>query len=164
MHGGTIAAKSAGEGQGSEFIVRLPLAEGKAPLPEPPVTAAERIAARTHRRVLVVDDHIDTAQSLARLLRARRHIVQIVHDGDSAITAAKEFRPDVVLLDLGLPGMDGYEVTQLLRATEELPQPTIIAISGYGQEEDRRRSSEVGIDYHLVKPVSFAQLETMLHI
>jgi PAS domain S-box-containing protein len=164
MHGGTIVAKSAGEGQGSEFIVRLPLAEGAAPVPKPPTTPAERAAAKTNRRVLVVDDHIDTAQSLARLLRARGHDVQIVHDGDSAISAAKEFGPDVVLLDLGLPGMDGYEVAQQLRADAELSQPTIIAISGYGQEEDRRRSSEAGIDHHLVKPVSFPQLETMLRV
>ncbi|MFN2476140.1 MAG: PAS domain-containing protein [Chthoniobacterales bacterium] len=164
MHGGTIAAKSEGEGRGSEFVLRLPLAEGDAPAPSAPITAAQRAAAKKNRRVLVVDDHIDTAQSLARLLRARGHVVHIVHDGDSAMDAARVFRPEVVLLDLGLPGMDGYEVAQHLRANQELAQPTIIAISGYGQEEDRRRSSEVGIDHHLVKPVSFPQLETILRV
>ena len=162
MHGGTISARSAGESQGSEFIVRLPAAEGEVvSTPEGGVDAQNGDRPST-RRLLVVDDHVDTAQSLARLLRNRGNIVEIVHDGDAAIVAAKAFQPDVVLLDLGLPGMDGYSVAQHLRRDQDLPRPTIIAISGYGQEEDRRRSAEVGIDHHLVKPVSFTQLEAML--
>ena len=160
MHGGQITARSGGEGQGSEFIVRLPAAAGAAPADAPshaPQNGEYRAA-----RVLVVDDHVDTALSLARLLRARGHVVEIVHDGNAALDAGASFRPDVVLLDLGLPGMDGYAVAENLRRRESAPRPTIIAISGYGQEEDRRRSSEVGIDHHLVKPVSFAQLERLL--
>jgi PAS domain S-box-containing protein len=161
MHGGKISARSAGEGHGSEFIVRLPAARGESP--ETPARS-DGSANPVHEklRVLVVDDHVDTALSLARLLRARGHVVEIVHDGNAALAAADTFRPNFVLLDLGLPGMDGYEVAQNLRTRDGSPRATIIAISGYGQEEDRQRSSEVGIDHHLVKPVSFAQLEQML--
>ena len=161
MHGGRISARSAGDGHGSEFVVRLPAASGEtataAPRSEGPAHAV-----RTPSRVLVVDDHVDTALSLARLLRARGHVVEIVHDGNAALEAAETFRPNFILLDLGLPGMDGYEVAQSTRNRQASPRPTIIAISGYGQEEDRQRSAEVGIDHHLVKPVSFAQLEQML--
>ncbi|MBA3272499.1 MAG: PAS domain-containing protein [Chthoniobacterales bacterium] len=164
MHGGTIVAQSEGEGLGSEFIVRLPVAEG--PVPEakehPPIESETSGSTKKLRRLLVVDDHVDTAQSLARLLRLRGNEVEIVHDGDAAITAAKAFQPEVILLDLGLPGMDGYEVAEQLRRDSEFSRPMIIAISGYGQEEDRRRSREAGIDHHLVKPVSFAQLDGML--
>ena len=162
MHGGQIVARSAGEGQGSEFVVRLPAAARAAGNAETPSAAPASGAASAKSRVLVVDDHVDTALSLARLLRARGHVVEIVHDGNAALEAAGTFRPDIVLLDLGLPGMDGYEVAQNMRRREETPRPTIIAISGYGQEEDRARSTEVEIDHHLVKPVSFAQLEALL--
>ena len=160
MHGGQIAARSAGEGHGSEFIVRLPASSGVATNGAEPV--APPTGERQPARILVVDDHVDTALSLARLLRARGHVVEIVHDGNAALDAGDAFRPSVVLLDLGLPGMDGYAVAESMRRREEAPRPTIIAISGYGQEEDRQRSAEVGIDHHLVKPVSFAQLETLL--
>lgn len=161
MHGGKIAARSGGEGHGSEFIVRLPTASGIAAEAATPRAAPQKGTHET-TRILVVDDHVDTALSLARLLRARGHVVEIVHDGNAALEAGGTFKPDVVLLDLGLPGMDGYAVAENMRAREEPPRPTIIAISGYGQEEDRRRSTEVGIDHHLVKPVSFAQLEGLL--
>jgi CheY-like chemotaxis protein/anti-sigma regulatory factor (Ser/Thr protein kinase) len=160
MHGGQITARSAGEGHGSEFIVRLPAASGVATNGAEPV--APQNGERQPARILVVDDHVDTALSLARLLRARGHVVEIVHDGRAALEAGDAFRPNVVLLDLGLPGMDGYAVAESMRRRDETPRPTIIAISGYGQEEDRQRSAEVGIDHHLVKPVSFAQLETLL--
>lgn len=162
MHHGSIIARSGGEGNGSEFVVRLPIAQGIAPSLENSAAGPDVAVRRATRRLLVVDDHVDTAQSLARLLRTRGNEVEIVHDGDAAIAAAKNFRPDVILLDLGLPGMDGYAVAEHLRRDPELPRPTIIAISGYGQEEDRRRSTEVGIDHHLVKPVSFPQLDAML--
>ena len=160
MHGGQIAARSAGEGHGSEFIVRLPAAEGAAR--EETQSVASPNGKRKAARILVVDDHVDTALSLARLLRARGHVVEIVHDGNSALEASATFHPDVMLLDLGLPGIDGYEVAERMRGGGGTPQPTIIAISGYGQEEDRQRSAEVGIDHHLVKPVSLAQLEALL--
>ena len=161
LHGGTIAAKSEGEGQGAEFIVRLPAATAQ----EQSIrvtTSAATPAPLQNTRVLVVDDHVDTALSLARLLRARKNTVEVAHEGHGALSAAEAFQPDIILLDLGLPGIDGYEVAEKLRASEKSRHATIIAISGYGQEEDRRRSAEVGIDHHLVKPVSFAQLESLL--
>jgi PAS domain S-box-containing protein len=162
LHHGTIAAKSAGEGQGTEFIVRLPAATSSQ---EQSADSTPRAGAHTqlqNTRVLVVDDHVDTALSLARLLRARKNTVEVAHEGHGALRAAEAFGPDVILLDLGLPGIDGYEVAEQLRASETSRHATIIAISGYGQEEDRRRSADVGIDHHLVKPVSFAQLESLL--
>jgi signal transduction histidine kinase len=162
MHGGTITAESAGEGKGSKFIVRLPAAD-PATASDEPAAPAEQPTGRRPTRILVVDDHIDTAQSLARLLRARRrHNVDVVHDGADALVVAEKKQPDVVLLDLGLPGIDGYEVAERLRAKEQGTRATIIAISGYGQEEDRTRSVAAGIDHHLVKPVMFPQLEALL--
>ncbi|MDQ6626621.1 MAG: ATP-binding protein, partial [Verrucomicrobiota bacterium] len=162
MHGGTIAARSTGLGHGSEFIVRLPAAVASAARATIARTEAPTAQASRAARILVVDAHVDTAQSLARLLRARRHTIELAHDGNGALVAAETFRPDVVLLDLGLPGLDGYAVARQLRRKEEGRRATIIAISGYGQEEDRRRSAEAGIDHHLVKRVSFADLEAML--
>jgi PAS domain S-box-containing protein len=162
MHGGTIVAESAGEGKGSQFIVRLPASDPAIGGNEPAAPAEQQPAGRRATRILVVDDHIDTAQSLARLLRARRHNVDVVHDGADALLAAEKTAPDVVLLDLGLPGIDGYEVAERLRAKEKGTRATIIAISGYGQEEDRIRSTAAGIDHHLVKPVMFPQLEALL--
>jgi CheY-like chemotaxis protein len=96
------------------------------------------------------------------LLRARKNTVEVAHEGHGALELAESFAPDIILLDLGLPGIDGYEVAERLRASEKNRGATIIAISGYGQEEDRRRSAEVGIDHHLVKPISFGQLESLL--
>jgi two-component system CheB/CheR fusion protein len=162
LHGGTIAAKSEGEGNGAEFIVRLPAAELHDHGNNAPADDAMQPQLQ-NSRILVVDDHVDTALSLVRLLRARDNTVEVAHEGEGALRAAETFRPDIVLLDLGLPGIDGYEVAAQLRAREASgSRAMIIAISGYGQEEDRRRSAEVGIDHHLVKPVSFAQLETLL--
>jgi PAS domain S-box-containing protein len=160
MHGGRIVANSAGEGRGSEFIVRLPAASSSSATETTPVVSAPRESRAA--RILVVDDHVDTALSLARLLRTRRNIVEVAHEGTGALAAAESFGPDIVLLDLGLPGMDGYEVAERLRGKEEGRRAKIIAISGYGQEEDRRRSAAAGIDHHLVKPVRFSQLETLL--
>jgi len=162
MHGGSVEAKSEGAGRGSEFIVRLPAAELHDHGNNAPADDAMQPQLQ-NSRILVVDDHVDTALSLVRLLRARDNTVEVAHEGEGALRAAETFRPDIVLLDLGLPGIDGYEVAAQLRAREASGnRAMIIAISGYGQEDDRRRSAEVGIDHHLVKPVSFAQLETLL--
>jgi CheY-like chemotaxis protein len=113
-------------------------------------------------RILVVDDNVDLARGLARLLRIHGHDVQIAHDGPSGLDKAKESKPDVVLLDIGLPGMDGYQVAAHLRQDETVKGATLIAISGYGQEEDRRLAMEAGFDHHLVKPIASEDLIRIL--
>jgi two-component system CheB/CheR fusion protein len=121
-----------------------------------PVEAAARF------RVLVVDDNRDAATTLALLLRARGHEVQVANDGHAALELAESFRPQVVLLDIGLPGIDGYEVARRLRSSPRTRDILIVAISGYGQDEDRKRSQQVGFDFHLVKPVDPAVLQSLL--
>jgi PAS domain S-box-containing protein len=155
MHGGSVVARSEGRGRGSEFTVRLPAARAAADNGPPPTAPpAARLAAA--RRVLVVDDNADTAQGLSRLMAGHGHDVRTCHDGPSALEAAAEYRPDVVLLDIGLPGMDGLQVARRLR--EAGSDAFIIAVSGYGQDDDRRRSRDAGIDHHLVKPVDHVTL------
>jgi CheY-like chemotaxis protein len=109
-------------------------------------------------RILVVDDNVDLARGLARLLQIHGHDVQIAYDGPSGLNKARESKPEVVLLDIGLPGMDGYQVAAHLRREETVKDVTLIAISGYGQEEDRRRAMEAGFDHHLVKPIASEDL------
>jgi CheY-like chemotaxis protein len=159
MHGGSVEAHSPGLGQGSEFVVRLPArepAEATAPAAEPAVTAARGL------RVLVVEDNVDAAESLASLLRLWNHEVLVVNDGKSAIDAARSLRPEVVLLDIGLPGLDGYQVAQRLREDVGLEHTLLVAMTGYGQPEDRRRSHEAGIHHHFVKPVEPMVLRNLL--
>jgi PAS domain S-box-containing protein len=160
MHGGNITAASEGLGRGSEFTVRLPaLRESAAPRGRPQTTLP-RIA-RQSSRVLVVDDNIDNATGLSRLLKLLGHDVQVAHDGKDAIEMARAHRPEVVLLDIGLPGMDGYEVARALRAEECCKDSVIIAVSGYGQPEDIRRTKEAGFDHHMVKPVDYDALMSL---
>lgn len=116
----------------------------------------------TQLRVLVVDDNRDSAESMALLLRATGHDVRTASDGPSALVAAPEYKPQYVLLDIGLPGMNGYAVARRLRDLPELGSPVLIAMTGYGQEEDRKRSREAGFDHHLVKPVDFDALCSIL--
>jgi CheY-like chemotaxis protein len=113
-------------------------------------------------RILVVDDNVDTARGMAKLLSLLGHDVETAFDGPSAVEAARRFLPDVVLLDIGLPGMSGYEVAEVLRREEFGSRLLVIAVTGYGQEEDRRRSREAGFDYHLVKPVDHDALIALL--
>jgi two-component system CheB/CheR fusion protein len=154
LHGGQVFAASEGPGRGSEFTVRLPaLAESAAQKPR--MTAGLPRVARQGSRVLVIDDDDDNASGLARLLKRLGHDVRVARDGKSAIEVARAQRPEVVLLDIGLPGMDGYEVIKRLRAEECCKDTLIIALSGYGQPEDLRRSREAGFDHHLVKPVDY---------
>jgi CheY-like chemotaxis protein len=153
MHGGSVSAASAGLGRGSQFVVRLPLADGSGAdgaLGGDPMGAGRRPAPR--RRVLVVDDNRDTARSGAKLLELQGHEVRVAFDGLAALEAAREFQPEVMLLDIGLPGMSGYELVKRLRE-EGFEQATIVAVSGYGQQADKERSREAGFDDHLVKPV-----------
>lgn len=161
LHGGCVEARSAGNGQGSEFLIRLPALGG--PAPAAPRPAHERRGPDRTRRVLVVDDNADAAEMLAHALRYSGHEVREEHDGFSALLTAAEFKPDVVLLDLGLPGMDGFEVARRLRADARLAKVRIIALTGYGQETDKKRTSEVGIDRHLVKPVEMEQILEAIH-
>jgi PAS domain S-box-containing protein len=161
MHGGTVEAKSGGMGRGSEFIVRLPLTEHRAPKTES-IEVAHRHARIGPRRVLVVDDNRDAADSLAMLLRLLGADVRIVYGGPEALGVLEEFLPDVVLLDIGMPGMDGHEVARRIRQVPALQKVLLIAMTGWGQEEDRRRSTDAGFDYHLIKPADVGALETLL--
>jgi CheY-like chemotaxis protein len=112
--------------------------------------------------VLVVDDNVDAAETIAMLLRASGYEAHCIYDGPSVLEAAKEYRPDVVVLDIGLPGMSGYEVARALRAEPEFRRTPLVAVTGYGQDEDRRRSQEAGFDYHLTKPVDPKALEAFV--
>jgi CheY-like chemotaxis protein len=147
-----VTAYSEGPGRGSEFVVRLPASSREAPRPAPAAPAKPL----PRRRVLIVDDDRDAADMLAQALANAGHIVRQEHDGTSALVAAAQFQPDVILLDLGLPGMDGIEVARRLRTYPQLSKVRIVALTGFGQGSDRRRSAAVGIESHLVKPVDVA--------
>jgi signal transduction histidine kinase len=151
LHGGSVQAISPGVGGGSEFIVRLPL------IPETPSLAvpADRAPRATisPRRILVVDDNVDAAESLADLLQAGGHEVRTAYNGPSCLELAVNYQPEVVLLDIGLPGMDGYEVARRLRQIPPLADVTLVALTGYGQKEDVARAKAAGFDSHMVKPV-----------
>ena len=161
MHGGRVEAHSPGLGQGSEFVIRLPArvpVEAPAPAPQPSPAAAPARGLK----VLVVEDNIDAAESLASLLRIWNHDVTVVHDGRAALDAARANPPEVVLLDIGLPGLDGYQVARKLREDLGLDNALLVAMTGYGQPEDRRRSHEAGIHHHFVKPVEPMVLRNLL--
>jgi PAS domain S-box-containing protein len=163
MHDGTIEAYSDGPGRGSEFVIRLrsaaPIAH-EAPAPSPPVAEAPTPAAR--KRILVVDDHKDGADSLAMLLKLLGGDTEVAYDGPAAIAAIRRFEPSIVLLDIGMPGMDGYEVARLLRQDRDLDDLVLIALTGWGQTEDRLRTSEAGFNEHWVKPVDPSRLRTLI--
>jgi two-component system, chemotaxis family, CheB/CheR fusion protein len=159
LHGGSVQGRSAGEGRGSEFLVTLPLGQA-APTAPPAVAAPARndAGALASKRVLVVDDNLDAAEMLALALRMEGHEVVTASDGPTALAVAAERRPDVVLLDIGLPGVDGYEVARRFRQDPAFARVTLVAVTGYGREQDRERSREVGFDHHMVKPVDPAAL------
>jgi signal transduction histidine kinase/DNA-binding response OmpR family regulator len=158
MHGGAVEARSEGAGRGSEFTVRLP-ATGRVPTPADANDVPPVLSSRVARRVLVVDDNVDAAESLAILLRLSGHEVRTAHDGAGALVAAADFRPEVTLLDLALPGMDGYELARRLRSIPATASSLLVAVSGFGQDDDRARSREAGFTYHLTKPVEYSALE-----
>ena len=168
MHGGAVEASSAGLGQGAEFAIRLPLAapEALAALPPaaepPPAEAAACLLKEEPRNLLVVDDNQDSAASLGELLELWGHRVHVAYDGPEAIRAALAHLPDAVLLDIGLPDMNGYEVAQRLRREPALEGTMLIALTGYGQEEDRRKAGQAGFDHHLTKPVDLTRLRQIL--
>ncbi len=151
MHGGEVTATSDGLGRGSSFVVRLPLAMDRHASHGPSEPAVSWPTATTYR-ILVVDDNVDAATSLAALLELQGHAVQMAHDGFAALEILGGFRPDLVFLDLGMPGIDGCEVARRIRKIPALQQTMLVALTGWGQEEDRRRTAEAGFDCHLVKP------------
>jgi PAS domain S-box-containing protein len=161
LHGGTVSVHSEGPGRGSEFAISIPALAQSAVPPEtqPAVTVTP---ARRPSRVLIVDDNRDSADTLAALLEAWGHDVRTLYDGPSVVTAVAEFQPKVVLLDIGLPKMNGYEVAAQLRKSATGRSLILVAFTGYGQDEDRRRVSEAGFDYHLVKPLEPVELQKIL--
>jgi CheY-like chemotaxis protein len=161
LHGGTVAADSAGPGLGSSFTVRLPLAQpAAAALPQAGEAAAPGASAGL--RILVTDDNIDAADSLAALLEAGGHAVRTAYDGEQALRLAPEFAPELAFLDIGMPGMDGYQTARALRALPQLAGLRLVALTGWGAREDRARSREAGFDAHLLKPAAPEQLAAIL--
>jgi signal transduction histidine kinase/DNA-binding response OmpR family regulator len=163
LHGGTVTAASDGVGRGSTFTLRLPLMvdEAAAPGRTAPVRALDDSAAPS-LRVLVVDDNVDAADTLAALLEMGGHATRVANDGTQALEMAQAFRPQVVFLDIGLPGMNGYEVARRMRSTPGMESGILVALTGWGTREDRERSSEAGFDHHLTKPADMAAVENLL--
>ena len=162
MHGGTVEAHSDGAGKGSEFIVRLPITattDDQTPAVEIGTT---HTVADIRRRILVVDDNVDSAESMAMMLELSGHDVALAHDGEEAIERAKEFQPDVAFLDLGMPKLNGYEAARSIREQPWGRHMLLVALTGWGQEDDKRRTREAGFDAHIVKPIDFAALEKLL--
>jgi CheY-like chemotaxis protein len=159
MHDGTVEARSGGVGQGSEFILKLPVADPRAEQPVATASVPKEILAR---RVLVVDDNRDAAASLALLLSHSGHHTRIAHDGIEALEAAEGFRPEAIMLDIGMPKLDGFEVARRIRETDWGKDILLVALTGWGQEEDRHRSCDAGFDRHLVKPVEFGTIVELL--
>jgi len=163
LHQGRVSAHSAGPGKGSEFTVRLPLAA--APGGHEAARrgeTAERDSSEQPRRVLVVDDNVDACESIALILGLGGYDARCVHDGPSVLQAALDWRPHAIVLDIGLPGMSGYDVARQLRAREEFQGVLLLAMTGYGQQADRKRAQDAGFDRHLTKPVDPQQLQDML--
>jgi CheY-like chemotaxis protein len=160
LHGGQVEARSDGPGRGSEFTVRLPLIEAR---PDDVIKEGSSMSSpSSSRRVLVVDDNHDVADSLVMLLECLGANVRVAYDGLSALESLSEFEPEIALVDIGMPGMDGYETARRIRERPQGRELILIALTGWGQEEDRRRTKEVGFDRHLVKPVNDDVLQDLL--
>jgi len=163
MHEGEIEARSEGPGCGSELVVRLPIAGDDLTIAAGAAGSARDAATGSRpERILVVDDNVDAAESLSRLLRMQAHEVRVAYDGLAALAAARDMNPDVVLLDIGLPEMDGLEVARSLRARDDGPRPLLVAMTGFGQAEDRARTAAAGFDHHLTKPVDPKVLRSLM--
>jgi CheY-like chemotaxis protein len=161
LHGGRVEAHSSGVGAGSEFVVFLPVEPGieTTPRNEPP---GRTEASSNPLRILVVEDNPDTAESFTTLLGIWGHKALFALDAQAALSTADSFAPDVMICDLGLPGMDGYELARTIRRQPALRGATLIALSGYGRDEDRTRSAEAGFDHHLVKPADLEAIADLL--
>jgi CheY-like chemotaxis protein len=163
MHEGDVEARSEGPGRGSELVVRLPLAGDDRMIADGPARVAPVAASGSRpERILVVDDNVDAADSLSHVLRLQAHEVRVAYDGLAALAAARDMKPDVVLLDIGLPAMDGLEVAKSLRARSDGPRPLLVAMTGFGQAEDRARTAAAGFDHHLTKPVDPKLLQSLI--
>jgi two-component system, chemotaxis family, CheB/CheR fusion protein len=160
LHGGKIEARSAGPGFGSEFIIRLPRRDLKrhAPVPAPAVNPEQGAG----RRILIADDNQDAAESLSMLLQMDGHEVHVVHDGRAAVSSFATFKPEIALLDIGMPGLNGYEVAKLVREEPQARAVTLIAVTGWGQEQDKQRALGAGFDYHFTKPVEPHRIDKIL--
>lgn len=161
MHGGTVEARSAGVGHGSEFVVRLPVSH-EAPQPQPMTPPQETLVNKTARRILVVDDNRDAAESLAMLLKLSGHETYIAHDGLEAVEKAAQLSPDLILLDIGLPKINGLEAARRIRGLSQGKRLVLVALTGWGQDADRQRSRDAGFDAHIVKPVDPDVLANLL--
>jgi CheY-like chemotaxis protein len=161
MHGGSVQVTSPGVGRGSTFSVRLPLTEPAETFDAEPAAVATETPAITRRRILVVDDNEDAASSLAMLLELLGHEVVTASDGEEGVTKAAAFCPHVVFLDLGMPRMDGVEAAKRLRTLPDGKQTILIALTGWGQERDLRRTRAAGFDHHLLKPIAPGALEQL---
>jgi PAS domain S-box-containing protein len=161
LHGGDIIARSEGRGRGSEFVIRLP-ALARKPARSVAASTERPRKRREHKRVLVVDDNRDSADTMTALLLAWGHEVRTLYDGQSVISIVAEYRPDVVLLDIGLPKIDGYDLARQLRQSESSRHIVLVAVTGYGQDDDRRRVREAGFDHHLLKPLKPEALEKII--
>ena len=165
MHGGVVEARSEGHGRGSVFIVRLPLLEADAltmTVAPKPQSAAERAPNGSSLRILVVDDNQDSAISMTLLLELQGHEVHVAHAGAAALQLANDKRPHVILLDIGMPGMNGYEVARELRSRQEFSDTLLVAITGYGRASDMQQTQSAGFNHHLVKPVDYEKLQAVL--
>jgi CheY-like chemotaxis protein len=160
LHGGQITVRSEGLGHGSEFTIRLPVAIDRAALPSRETPAEFKPNGK--RRILVVDDNRDNANSLSMLLKLTGNETSVAYDGEQAVEAAASQRPDVIILDIGLPKLNGYDACRKIRANDWAEGVLIIALTGWGQEEDRRKSAAAGFDAHLVKPVDHSELMRLL--
>ena len=158
LHGGSVQGHSAGADQGSEFVIRLPAADAPARAAPEPAPLPERTPAR---RVLIVDDNQDAANALMLLLQNEGHEVKVANDGVSGLALAREYKPDYLLLDIGLPRLSGYDIASTLRADPALRGTIIVAVTGYGQVHDRARTAAMGFDHHLTKPVEFSALQDL---
>jgi CheY-like chemotaxis protein/two-component sensor histidine kinase len=162
MHGGTVEAHSEGHGRGSEFIVRQPIAVGPAEGNAPPTTEEESFPPIPSRRILVVDDNSDAASSLGMLLKLLGHDTQVAHEGEQALEIAASYQPEIVLLDIGMPKISGYDVCRRMRELPTGNDMIIVAVTGWGQEADRQKSVEATFDGHMVKPVEPLELLKLL--
>ncbi|MDB6139274.1 MAG: domain S-box, partial [Verrucomicrobiaceae bacterium] len=160
LHGGSVEAKSDGPGRGAEFVVRLPALSGSPQLPTE--ATGHSVVKQRSLRLLIVDDNKDSARTLAMLQKRRGHAARTAFTGEEALAIAADFLPEVVLLDIGLPGMDGFEVARRLCAMRAPAHPLLIAMSGYGREEDREEARRAGFDEYLVKPVDLARVRELL--